>query len=147
MAHNDAVSAVVVAQLVSTSAYAGFQWAVHLIIYPQLAEVPPSEFPAYEHAHQRRISYLVGPLFAGLVVTTVLMAVRRPAGSVLWLCVAATGLLLVILAATAFLAVPLHRRLSVGWDRAAHRRLTRVDTVRLVAATANVAVAVGLAAG
>jgi hypothetical protein len=41
--------------------------------------------------------------------------------------------------------VPLHRRLSAGFDAAAHRRLLRVDLVRVLAATADVACALLLA--
>ena len=60
---------------------------------------------------------------------------------------ASVVLLVIVLAATALLAVPLHRRLSEGWDAPTHRRLTRVDAVRVTAATANVAVAAVLALG
>jgi len=134
------VSAVSVAHLMSVCAYAGFQWTVHLVVYPQLAAVPSASFVAYERAHQRRISYLVGPLFAALVVTTALLWARRPEGISLWMPALSAALLLVILAVTGLLAVPLHRRLERGWDRGAHQSLVRVDAVRLAAATANVVV-------
>ena len=124
----------------SVCAYAGFQWTVHLVVYPQLAAVPPDSFVDYEQAHQRRISYLVGPLFATLLITTILVCVRHPAGSPLWLPAVSAVLLLVILAVTGLFAVPLHRRLERGWDRTAHHSLVRVDALRLAAATANVLV-------
>ncbi len=139
------MSGIIVAQLVSTSAYAGFQWTVHLVVYPQLGEVPPVSFSGYERAHQRRISRVVGPLFAALALTTGGLMVVRPAGVPGWGIIASAVLLAVILGVTGLLAVPLHRRLDDGWDPGAHRRLTRVDAVRVGAATANLAVAIVLA--
>lgn len=144
---NSDVSWILLAHLVSASAYAGFQWTVHLVVYPQLAEVPAEDFVAYERKHQRRISFVVGPLFAALVVSTALLCVLRPPGTPLWGVVAAVALVLVVLIATGLFAVPLHRRLEQGWDREYHRRLTRVDLVRVVAATLNVAVSVVLGLG
>jgi hypothetical protein len=139
------VSVVLVAQLVTTAAYAGFQWTVRLVVYPQLGAVPESAFSAYERLHQRRVGYVVGPLFAALVVTTVLLWVARPAGIAPWWPALSSALLLVVLGVTGLLAVPLHRRLERGWDPAVHRRLLRVDAVRVAAATVNVVVAAVIA--
>jgi hypothetical protein len=139
------VSVVLVAHLVTTAAYAGFQWAVQIVVYPQLGEVPESSFRAYERSHQRRIGYVVGPLFAGLVVSTVLLWVTRPAGTSALGPALSSVLLLAVLGTTGLLAVPLHRRLEGGWDPVVYRRLLRVDALRVAAATANVVVAAVLA--
>ena len=144
---NGTVSWILLTQVVSASAYAGFQWTVHLVVYPQLAEVPPSAFVAFERRHQRRISFVVGPLFAALVLSAALLCVRRPPGTPLWGVTTVVALVLVVLASTGLFAVPLHRRLEQGWDWESHRRLTRVDLVRVVAATLNVAVSVVLVLG
>ncbi len=135
---------IVTAHLVTTSAYAGFQWTVRLVVYPQLARVPADSFASYERAHQSRISWLVAPLFAALAVTTALLFA---ADAALWATLSSAVLLLVVLALTGLVAVPLHRRLSRRWDPSAHRRLLRVDAVRVAAATLNVAVAVTLTPG
>ncbi len=129
---------VVVAHLVSVSAYAGFQWTVLLVVYPQLAQVPPAAFASYERTHQQRIARLVASLFAALVLTTALL-VLGPGGTDLLPLVSAV-LVLVVLSVTGLVAVPLHRRLGHGWDPQAHHRLLRVDAVRVAAATANVVV-------
>ncbi len=123
--------------LALTAAYAGFQWTVRALVYPQFALVPPAVFPAYERRHQQRVSRLVGPLFAGQGVTTLWLLADRPGGTPLLPVLAGAACLAVVLAATALGAVPLHRRLDRAWDDAAHRRLLRVDTVRAVAATAG----------
>ena len=127
--------------LALTAAYAGFQWTVRALVYPQFALVPPAAFPAYERRHQQRISRVVGPLFAGQGVTTLWLLVDRPQGTPLPAVLAGAACLAIVLAATALGAVPLHRRLGEAWDDGAHRRLLRVDTVRAVAATAGTAAA------
>ncbi len=136
-----------VAHLVLTAAYAGFQWTVRGLVYPQFAQVPPPAFPAYERAHQRRVTRVVGPLFAGQGVTTLWLLAARPDGTALLPVLAGAACLAVVLGVTALFAVPLHRRLDGGWDPAAHRRLLAVDTVRAVAATAGTAAAASLLLG
>jgi len=138
---------VVVAHLVAVGAYAGFQWTVHLVVYPQFTGVPASAFAAYERAHQRRLSVLVGPLFGALVLSTSLLVVAGPPALPWWGLAGSVVLLLVVLGTTAALAVPLHRRLGTGWDAGAHHALVRVDAVRVAAATADVVLAVTLALG
>ena len=130
-----------VAHLALAAAYAGFQWTVRGLVYPQFAQVPPPAFPAYERAHQRRVTRVVGPLFAGQGVTTLWLLAARPDGTALPPVLAGAACLAVVLGVTALLAVPLHRRLDGQWDAAAHRRLLAVDTVRAVAATAGTAAA------
>ena len=130
--------------LALSAAYVGFQWTVRGLVYPQFAEVPPADFPDYERRHQQRISRVVGPLFAGQGVTTLWLLVAPPAGTSLTGVLLGAACLAVVLGVTGLLAVPLHRRLGGGWDAAAHRRLMRVDTVRLAAACGGVATALWL---
>lgn len=143
--HDGRVPAALLAYLAATLGYAGFQWTVRVVAYPQLAQVPGTPFGAYLEAYQRRVTYLVGPLFGALVVATCWLALTgdvAPTARVL-----AVVLLAALLATTGLLAVPLHRRLSRGFDVVAHRRLLRVDAVRVVLATGSAALALVLAAG
>lgn len=126
-----------VVHLALVAAYAGFQWTVRVLVYPQFARVPPAAFPAYERGHQRLVTRVVGPLFAGQGITTLLLLAVRPEGVPLLPVLAGAACLAAVLGVTAFLAVPLHRRLDAGWDARAHRRLLRVDGVRVAAATAG----------
>ena len=123
--------------LALTAAYAGFQWTVRALVYPQFALVPAPAFSAYERRHQQRVTGVVGPLFAGQGVTTLWLLADRPDGTPAAPVLVGAACLAVVLAATALGAVPLHRRLEEAWDDAAHRRLLRVDTVRAVAAAAG----------
>jgi hypothetical protein len=131
----------VAVHLTLTAAYAGFQWTVRAVVYPQFALVPPDVFPAYESRHQQRITRVVGPLFAGQGVTTLWLLAARPEGTPLLPVLLGAACLAVVLGATALGAVPLHRRLGTAWDDAAYRRLLRVDTLRAVAATVGTAAA------
>ena len=140
--HDVPVPDVLTVHLMATSAYAGFQWTIRVVAYPQLADVPGQAFTTYLAAYQRRVTSLVGPLFAALVVTTGLVALDGDVGAVGR--ALAVLLLGVVLGATAFAAVPQHSRLSAGWDPAAHCRLLDADTVRVVAATLNAALALVL---
>jgi hypothetical protein len=130
-----------VVHLVLTAAYAGFQWTVRVLVYPQFAQVPPAAFAPYERSHQRRVTRVVGPLFVGQGGTTLALLAARPAGTPLVPILAGAACLAVVLGVTALFAVPLHRHLDRGWDLAAHRRLLRVDAVRVAAATAGTAAA------
>ena len=132
------MSAVAVAHLLLVGGYAGFQWTVRALVYPQFTGVPPSAFAGYESSHSRRIARVVGPLFAGQLVTTGWLLVERPAGVAVLALVASALCLAVVLAVTGLAAVPQHRVLGAGFDRAAYARLLRADDVRVVAATVNV---------
>ncbi|SDQ67303.1 hypothetical protein [Quadrisphaera sp. DSM 44207] len=135
------------AHLVTACAYAGFQWTVRVVVYPQLGaagRAHPSGFPALEASHARRTGRLVGPLFAAQVTTAAVLVAARPGSPAAWACAGATALVLVV---TALGAVPQHRVLGRGWDAAAHRRLLAWDSVRVAAATADAACAVLLALG
>jgi hypothetical protein len=135
----DAALVTSVAHVATTAAYAGFQATVRMLVYPQMAAVPAPAFAGYEANHTRRVSLVVGPLFAALGASTlgllVVPGVPRTAGP------AAAVLLAGLLAVTAFGAVPQHARLGAGFDVVAHGRLLRWDGVRLAVALLALAVA------
>jgi hypothetical protein len=131
------VSLTALAFALSSAAYLGFQATIRLLVYPQLAGVAAAEFVAYEQAHQRRVTVLVGPLFGALVLSSLAVLLRPPADVPRLLVIAAVLPTALLLITTAVGAVPQHRRLAAGFDPSAHRRLLVVDTLRLVAAAAG----------
>lgn len=136
-------SGAVVGYALAAAAYAGFQLTVRTVVYPQFARVPRPASAAYERAHQRLVTPLVGLLFGALALTlawcllTDAVAVGVT-GGVLF------GLLLLV---TALGAVPAHAVLDRGFDPAAHRRLLRWDTVRVVLALAQLGIGIAGLAG
>lgn len=131
--------------LVAAAAYAGFQWCVQLVVYPQFAAVPAESFAAYEAAHQRRITPLVGVLFVALAGSGAWLLVGSSPTTPTALIVTGLALVAVVPVLTAAGAVPRHRELSRGWDPVAARGLRRVDAWRTAAATAALVVAVVMA--
>ena len=125
-----------IAFTLASALYTGFQWTIRVLVYPQFSRVGRPDFPDFERSHQRLVSYAVGPLFLALGLSALALVALPPAGVARWEAFAAIVPVGVILSVTALLAVPLHGRLSAGFDEAAHRRLLAVDSVRLVAAVA-----------
>jgi hypothetical protein len=141
------VSGLLVAHLLLVGGYAGFQWTVRVLVYPQFTAVPAAASAAYEAGHSQRISFVVGPLFAGQLVTTGWLLLARPAGVLTAAVLASAACLAAVLLVTALLAVPRHRQLAGGFDAAAFAGLLRADSLRTAAATLNVAVSAWAALG
>ena len=141
------MTALVAAHLALVAGYAGLQSTVRGLVYPQFASVPAEAWLGHHREHSRRIARLVGPLFAGQLLTTCWLLVDRPAGVPLTAVVTGALCLLAVLGITGLAAVPQHRRLGERWDPLAYRRLLRADSARLVAALGGVAAAVWVAVG
>jgi len=126
----------------STLAMAGLIWFVQIVHYPLMGAVGSREFVAYEQAHTRRTTWVVGPLMLAEAVTAGMLALARPGT----LTLAGAALLAVIWLSTAALQVPLHRRLSSGRSDAAIASLVRGNWIRTAAWTARAAIALALLA-
>ena len=121
----------------------GVIWMVQLVQYPMLARYSAHEPSTAAHEHQRRITWVVGPLMAVEGVTALLLLIDRPdeiATSTAWL---AAGLLGVALASTVLIQVPLHTRLGEGHDDDVAKRLIATNWIRTVAWTARGVVLAG----
>ena len=135
------------AHLALAAGYAGVQWTVRALVYPQFTAVPADAWPAFHDGHSRRIARVVGPLFAGQLVTIAWLLVDGPPGAPRAAVLAGAGCLGTVLAVTGLVAVPQHRRLGRGFDATAHRRLLHADSVRVLAATGSVLAAGWLVLG
>jgi uncharacterized membrane protein len=121
----------------ATWAMVGVIWIVQLLQYPMLAQHSAMAPGAAAQEHQRRISYVVGPLMAVELVTAAVLLFDRPdsVGAIgVWL---AAALLAAALLSTAMVQVPLHRRLAEGHDDEAARRLISSNWFRTAAWTAR----------
>jgi uncharacterized membrane protein len=129
------MTTVLVAGAAATWAMAGLIWMVQVVHYPMLARMSALSPVTAATDHQRRISFVVGPLMAVEGVTALVLLVERPATmgvAAAWL---AASLLGIALLSTVTVQVPLHSRLAEGHDQAAAQRLITTNWVRTAAWT------------
>lgn len=132
--------------LVAASAlHAGFQLAVSTLVYPALADEQPDRFAAAHDAHSRRITPLVGLVYAAVIGSAATALAGLRGGGPRVATAAALGAQAVALGTTAAVAAPLHGRLGRRRTDDDLRRLRRADLVRTVAAVAGLAAAVSAA--
>lgn len=118
----------------------GVIWVVQLVTYPALALVGKPEFARYHAAHTQGMGWVVG---APMVLELALAAWLDWAAYPTWGAGTALGqlaLVLVVWAATFFIAVPFHNRLAAGGhDYVALDGLVRTNWLRTLAWTARAA--------
>jgi len=112
----------------------GVTWVVQLVTYPALALVGKPEFARYHAAHTQGMGWVVG---APMVLELALAAWLAWAAYPTWGAGTALGqlaLVLVVWAATFFIAVPFHNRLAAGGhDYVALDGLVRTNWLRTLA--------------
>jgi len=115
----------------------GVIWIVQVLHYPMLAGYSELSPVVAAVEHQRRVSWVVGPLMAVEGLTALVLLVERPTSMDAVSAWVAAGLLGVALASTAFVQVPLHARLAEGHDPQVAHRLISTNWIRTVAWTAR----------
>jgi hypothetical protein len=138
------MQAILIAHAASTLMMTGLIWFVQVVHYPLFARVGGAEFTVYAALHQRLTTVIVGPLMLTEALTAGWLALRPPEGVGPALPIAGLGLVALLWLSTAFLQVPCHRRLSLGFDARAGRRLVRTNWLRTAAWTARSAIAMAL---
>lgn len=133
--------------LLATAAMVGLIWFVQVVHYPLFAAVGAERFLAYEAAHQRLTSYVVGPPMAVEGVTALALLVAAPDGVGRMWPLVGLALLAAIHASTVLLQVPAHGRLAQDGDPAVMRRLVRTNWIRTVGWSARAVVAVAMLVG
>lgn len=103
---------------------------VQLVHYPLFRLVGERTYAAYQAAHMRRISWIVVPLMTTELLTAGGLVWALPPGVPVWQAVTGLVLVLAIWGTTGLVQVPLHRRLTEGFDAPAHRRLVRTNWLR-----------------
>lgn len=128
---------VLVISTAATWGMVGLIWVVQVVHYPMLAEMSALAPITAAVDHQRRISWVVGPLMAAEGVTALALLVDRP-GTMGWLSAwSAATFLGVALLSTVAIQVPLHARLAAAHDAEVARRLISTNWVRTVVWTAR----------
>ncbi len=128
---------VLVVSTVAAWGMVGVIWTVQLVHYPLLGRLSALEPSIAAIDHQRRITWIVGPLMAAEGVTALVLVVSRPASMSALSALVAAALLGVALLSTALVQVPLHARLAEGHTDDVVRSLISTNWVRTAAWTAR----------
>ncbi|MFW2381033.1 MAG: hypothetical protein ACN4GZ_04680 [Acidimicrobiales bacterium] len=121
----------------ATWAMVGLIWMVQIVHYPMLATYSRAAPAVAVADHQRRISWVVGPLMAAEGVTALILLAIRPDSMPAWSAWMAAVLLAAALISTVLVQVPLHARLAERHDSGDARRLIASNWVRTIAWTAR----------
>mgnify|MGYP000403217986 CR=1 FL=1 len=117
----------------ATLAMVGVILVVQLVHYPLFRHVGRESYDTYQAEHMRRITWIVAPLMTIELITAIGLAWAPPLAVPSWMAWTGLGLVLFIWATTGLVQVPLHSRLTEGFDATTHRRLVRTNWVRTVA--------------
>jgi hypothetical protein len=126
------------AQQFATWFLTGLIWFVQLVHYPSFAGWNPASFAEQHRLHTRSTSVIVAPVMVTELVLSLLTAFRPPlAWGILSRerAVLAFALVVAVWIVTFAVMIPLHDRLSKGYDSVAHRALVQWNWARTVAWT------------
>ena len=137
---------VLIINVATTLALTGLIWMVQVVHYPLFSKVGHVGFAQYHRAHTRLITWIVGPLMLG-EAWSAWWLLRQPISPIPgWMFDAAFSLLIIVWGSTVMFQIPLHRTLSVQFQRRAYERLVLTNWMRTLAWTGRtVLVVVGLA--
>jgi hypothetical protein len=116
----------------ATWALVGLTWTVWIVQYPLFAKVDAASFPSFHAAHTVRITSVVMPLMLAELLAAAGIFLLRPRGVAGWEGLVGLGLVGAVWAVTAFWSVPMHGRLSSGFEASAHASLLVGHGVRTV---------------
>ena len=122
----------------------GLIWFVQVVHYPLFLEVGADGFRQYSASHQHRTALVVAPamlLEAGTAIGLIAVFPAGPERVAAWV---GLGLLSTIWLSTAFIQVPLHRRLLEGYDRHTIEQLIHSNWFRTFAWTLRAVLALWL---
>lgn len=125
-------SAVLLTNAASTFALTGLIWTIQLVHYPAFRYIAEPKFIEFEAFHQRQISWVVVPLMLVELATAVVLFAWRPASLPLNFAIAGMVIVLAIWACTFAVQVPLHNRLTQGYNLAAIDALVHTNWIRTV---------------
>jgi hypothetical protein len=114
----------------------GLIWTIQIVHHPLFEQVGEDRFVRYHARHMRRITRVAGPLMlaeAGSAALLFFLGERSP-----WF---SLGLVVIgaVWVSTLVLQVPLHDRLTRGFDRQTIRRLTITNGIRTLGWTLRAA--------
>lgn len=128
--------------LVATVFMVGLIWFVQVVHYPLFNRISGDASIQYAAEHQRRTAWVVGLPMLVEGITTLWLFFDPINGRLLPLL---GGLVLLeIHLSTVFLQVPLHKKLSQGYEREVVRKLVATNWIRTIGWTVRAAIAVAI---
>ena len=126
--------------LVATVFMVGLIWFVQVVHYPLFDRISGDASIQYAAEHQRRTAWVVGLPMLVEGITTLWLFFNPIDGRLLPLL---GGLLLLkIHLSTIFLQIPLHKKLSQGYEREVVRKLVATNWIRTIGWTIRAAIAI-----
>lgn len=122
-----------VLNVAATWAMLGLSLYGHRVTYASLDRYARADYPATEAFLQARTAPLALPLMLAESGSAIVLLGAPPVGVPDWQVWLGAFLVAVCAASTAFLQVPLHKRLATGFEQSVHRQLVRTNRVRVVA--------------
>ncbi len=138
------MDAVLALHALATIMMTGLIWFVQLVHYPGFTLVGRADFVRYVREHGRRVAWIVAPTMMLEGLTAIALVYLAEGNAMRVASVVGVALILVIWASTAFLQVPCHRKLAIGFDEVVARRLVATNWLRTVAWTARALLAVAM---
>lgn len=136
------MTAVLLANAVSTFFMLGLTWFVQVVHYPLFPRVGREQFAGYHERHSALTTWVVLPPMAVELTSSILLAVNPPSAES-GLALAGAALAGSIWVLTALAAAPAHGRIGRdGLDAASLRSLLAISWVRTLAWTAHAVVVV-----
>ena len=128
--------------LVATVFMVGLIWFVQVVHYPLFDRISGDASIQYAAEHQRRTAWVVGLPMLVEGITTLWLFLDPINGRLLPL---VGGLVLLkIHLSTIFLQIPLHKKLSQGYEREVVRKLVATNWVRTIGWTIRAAIALAI---
>jgi hypothetical protein len=105
----------------------GLIWLIQCIHYPSYKYIDPTKFSTYQNFHTTTITFIVGPVMVLEIFTGMSILFDQKLNALS--SVNFIGLVLIWLA-TAFFSVPLHGKLSLGYDAVTIHSLISTNWIR-----------------
>jgi hypothetical protein len=118
----------------STWCLVGLIWLIQVVHYPLLKNVGHASFVTYHERHMALITWVVGPLMLAEVGSAGWLLLL---GERSWLFGISLGALALIWISTVFVQIPLHQKLTRGYDAAVIDQLVSTNGWRTLAWTAR----------
>ena len=112
----------------STLFLCGLIWIIQVLHYPFFHRLDRENFALHQQAHKMQISYIVVPVMLIELGSSIWLALQESAFQIEFIIGAA--LVLLIWASTFFIQVPLHGKISSGYNKATVDKLVATNWLR-----------------